>query len=317
MKMKADPIIQMAKHLGGNVIFFTQGKDGNCGGWVARWIRKYVAGKSPWEGKYFDSMPSRLYGGFFMKEATKAGNEKAADLMNLQATEKQKAADADLGIGYVEKAIELANAKVKLMVMTEDAEGKAEWQAKVAYWKDLKLRMSNSKTYPKSEGWMRDYITKETKAGAQLAEYVRLDGDFTKGKIGKDAEGLKKLHAGCDGAIVYVALKKTGDTGHAVGLCRLSKDGMTIFFDPNVGAFHLKWDVFDKWVACYWQNSEYLYETYKGKVFRALYHPDRVGRTGTYTPAKATPATPAPPATPATVRPKFAAVFGNKFPTTQ
>jgi hypothetical protein len=141
MKMKADPIIEKAKHLGGNVVFFSQGKDGNCGGWVARWIRKSVVGKHPWDPKYFDSMPSRLYGGLIMKEQTDAGTKKAASLMAVQEAAKRESAAGKLGIESVEKKLMQAELDFGFASFLGKTDVMAECKAEIAYLEDLKRRM--------------------------------------------------------------------------------------------------------------------------------------------------------------------------------
>jgi Yersinia/Haemophilus virulence surface antigen len=85
-----------------------------------------------------------------------------------------------------------------------------------------------------------------------------------------------------------------------VGFHRLC-EGLTAFFDPNLGVVGLRSNVFDEWVAFYWENSDYTYDQYRGKVFQSV---------GTW-PSAGTPAR----ATPAKERPKFSTVF-KQFPGT-
>jgi hypothetical protein len=200
---------------------------------------------------------------------TEEGTAKAKSLMALQESEKAKAEDAWKGIEAVEKALGAAKKQLARVTVLEDAEGVAIWKSKVAYLEDLKRRMSNSQTYPKWSGWMREYITKPTKAGVQSVEYVKV-GDFKNVDIGKNAEGLIKLHAACDNKIAYVALRQGGASGHAVGLHRLNEEGKTVFFDPNMGSVTLRKVVFDKWLEFYWENSKYTFQTLQAKVFQRV-----------------------------------------------
>jgi hypothetical protein len=237
MKMKAGIIFDKAQKLGGTFSAFKQ-EGGNCAGWVAHWIRKMALSKTAWEPKYFDRMVSHTQGGFVMWFQTDEGLEKAKSLMAVQLTAYRDGNAIKQGI---ENVLGHAKAALTLSELAQDTVGMAKYKKEIAELEDLKHRMSDRNfVKPKMTGWMKDYVTKKTKAGAQPVQYVRLDGDFTKGQIGQHAEGLKKLHAGCDKKIVYVALERAGEKGHAVGFHRLSDEGWRVLIDPNIGSVVLR-----------------------------------------------------------------------------
>jgi hypothetical protein len=214
-------------------------------------------------------------GGLVTQWETEEGTAKAKSLMQIQVDARDEWNRVKRPLV---KELEALKSNMEVLLLFQDDNSAttgvndkiAKLERQIA---DLKRRMKDP-NMPKWSGWMREYITKATKAGAQApVKYVRLEGNFTKGDIGTNGEGLKKLHAGCDKKIVYVALREgsgRGGRGHAVGLHRLSGEGKTVFFDPNMGWVSLRSNVFDQWVEFYWKNSLYHFKTYQGKVFERV-----------------------------------------------
>jgi hypothetical protein len=230
-------------------------------------------------------------GGIVTQWETDEGTANAKSLMDIQEDARDEWKRVK---GPLVKQLEALKSNMEVLRQFQDDKSDVTGvNAKIAKLEsqiaDLK-RQTKDPNMPKWSGWMRKYITtgdretkkagalttgdKETKkAGAPLVKYVRLEGNFTKGPIGENAEGLKKLHAGCDKKLVYVALREgsgRGGSGHAVGLHRLSKEGKTAFFDPNMGMVKLGSNLFDQWVEFYWKNSKYHFKSYQGKVFERV-----------------------------------------------